>query len=131
MLRLTLIILCLSIILTSCGSNTTPAGNVKTIANPSDSIVKSDTISVATSSERAADLIVGNDCRNCHREREKLIGPAFSEIARKYNLSDVDSLAAKVIRGGSGHWGQTAMAPHPALSLDDAKEIVKFILRFR
>lgn len=146
-----LIILTLGILFASCGGN---SGNTE---KPADSTVgstpsvaidsskaKGDSssssgagggaakqVSIATSSDPGADLIVKNDCRNCHREREKLIGPAFLDIAKKYKQVDVDSLAAKIIRGGSGHWGDAAMSPHPSLSMDDAKVIVKFILTIK
>ena len=84
-----------------------------------------------TSTDEGAALIVKNDCRNCHKEREKLIGPAFSDIARRYGHYDIDSLAAKIIKGGSGHWGDAAMSAHPSLSMADARTIVRFILKYK
>src|ERR1700744_1814064 len=135
-----IIILCLAILLDSCGgssrsqenSNDTSTVNNSTIVKATDSSnTKANTISIATSTDKGAELIVKNDCRNCHREREKLIGPAFSDVAKRYGASDIDTLAAKIIKGGSGHWGDAAMSPHPALALSDAKTIVKFILQYK
>ena len=40
-------------------------------------------------------------------------------------------LASKIIAGGSGSWGEIPMAPHPAISIDDAKEMVKYILSLK
>ncbi len=37
-------------------------------------------------------------------------------------------LAAKIIKGGSGVWGQVPMTPHPNLSVADAEQMVKYIL---
>jgi cytochrome c len=135
-----IIIFCLPILLSSCGGNSLnheTSNDTSTVNNPAStkaadsSGAKSGTISIATSTDKGADLIVKNDCRNCHREREKLIGPAFSDIAKRYGAIDVDTLAAKIIKGGSGHWGDAAMSPHPLLTLSDAKTIVKFILQYK
>jgi cytochrome c len=98
---------------------------------PDSARENSNTISIMTSMDAGAALIVKNDCRNCHKEREKLIGPAFSEIANRYGHYDIDSLAAKIIKGGSGHWGDASMSPHPSLSITDARVIVKFIFKYR
>jgi len=81
-----------------------------------------------TPSSKGAQLITSSDCTTCHKEHDKVIGPAFAEIAKKYKASDEETLAKKVIAGGSGNWGNIAMTPHPNLSLDDAKEMVKYIL---
>jgi cytochrome c len=140
MLKKALLIISLPLMLTSCGSNNsrtenssdTAVVNAKTTPNSSNpDSAKSNDISIATSPDKGAQLIIKNDCRNCHREREKLIGPAFSDVSKKYTAADIDSLANKIIRGGSGHWGDAAMSPHPALSMNDAKEIVRFILTIR
>ena len=136
MAKRTIIILCLAFLLWGCGGSSSTQQNpddssavIKgTSTKPDSTIGKANTISIATSSDKGVDLIVKNDCRNCHREREKLIGPAFSDIAKRYGASDIDTLAAKIIKGGSGHWGDAAMSPHPLLPLSDAKTIVKFIL---
>jgi cytochrome c len=135
-----IIIFCLPILLSSCGgnaSNQETSNDTSIVNNPAgtksadSSGAKSSTISIATSTDKGADLIVKNDCRNCHREREKLIGPAFSDIAKRYGAIDVDALATKVIKGGSGHWGDAAMSSHPSLSVSDAKTIVEFILQYK
>ena len=128
------------ILLSSCGGKTSSqetSNDTSTVNNAASTKAsnasgeKSSTISIATSTDKGADLIVRNDCRNCHREREKLIGPAFSDVAKRYGTSDIDTLAAKIIKGGSGHWGDAAMSPHQALALSDAKTIVKFILQYK
>lgn len=40
-------------------------------------------------------------------------------------------LAQKVIVGGSRNWGYAVMAPHPKLSLEDAKMMVTYILSLK
>jgi len=75
-------------------------------------------------------LIEASDCKACHSADKKSIGPAYREVAAKYKSdnSAVEKLTKKVISGGGGVWGETAMAAHPQLSATDASEMVKYIL---
>ncbi|MFN8354203.1 MAG: ThuA domain-containing protein [Spirosomataceae bacterium] len=75
-------------------------------------------------------LIEGNDCIACHSVTKKSIGPTYTDVAMKYkgDASALEKLTKKVISGGSGVWGETAMAGHPQLSTGDASEMVKYIL---
>jgi cytochrome c len=36
-------------------------------------------------------------------------------------------LAQKIIKGGSGNWGETAMSAHPQISQSDAEEITRYL----
>lgn len=62
-----------------------------------------------------------------------MIGPAYVDIAAKYPLNDenVNHLADKIIAGGKGVWGEVPMTPHSALSKDDAKKMVSYILSLK
>ena len=75
-------------------------------------------------------LIEASDCKACHSADKKSIGPAYREVAAKYKSdnSAVEKLTKKVISGGGGVWGETAMAAHPQLSAAEASEMVKYIL---
>ncbi|MCF2444045.1 ThuA domain-containing protein [Dyadobacter sp. CY345] len=75
-------------------------------------------------------LIEASDCKACHSVDKKSIGPAYREVAAKYkgDNSAVEKLTKKIISGGGGVWGETAMAAHPQLSATDASEMVKYIL---
>ena len=75
-------------------------------------------------------LVAGSDCLTCHKVAEKNIGPAYQEVAAKYeNTEDnVKMLAEKIIKGGSGNWGAIPMTAHATLSQDDAEAMVKYIL---
>jgi cytochrome c len=83
----------------------------------------------------AADIAAGKalflkaDCQTCHKFDVKVVGPAYYDVQKKYPATDAtyDQLAGKVITGGSGVWGQVAMAPHAQLTHDDAKKIVEYI----
>lgn len=75
-------------------------------------------------------LISKSDCLACHKVEEKLVGPAYIAIAGKYpqDQASVAMLSQKIISGGSGTWGQVPMAPHSAVSADEANKMVKYIL---
>lgn len=87
----------------------------------------------AAGNEKGLELVASNDCTTCHAIDKKVTGPAYRDVANKYesNEATIDSLAAKVIKGGSGVWGNIPMTPHPALSEADAKEMVKYVLSLK
>lgn len=78
-------------------------------------------------------LIVKSDCVGCHHKENKLIGPAYQEIAAKYPSTDenIALLAGKIIKGGKGVWGAVPMTAHPKITEDDAKLMVKYILSLK
>jgi cytochrome c len=77
-------------------------------------------------------LIEGSDCLACHKEEDKSIGPSFKDIARKYRRDKdaSDYLIGKIINGGSGVWGETAMAAHPGLTPAEAGQMVSYLRSF-
>ena len=77
-----------------------------------------------------ASLIEESDCRSCHKIKEKSIGPAYEEVAKRYAGQNGAAayLVKKVQEGGGGNWGETAMAAHPGLSEEDAGAMVNYIL---
>lgn len=80
--------------------------------------------------EPGLNLVIENDCYNCHKVEEKLVGPAYKDVAAKYASQPdaVDRLADKIMTGGKGVWGDTAMTPHPTVTKEDAVKIVKYIM---
>jgi cytochrome c len=74
-----------------------------------------------------------SDCLACHSPTEKIVGPAFVEIAKKYKgkSNATSMLADKIIKGGSGVWGAIPMAPHPQISKADATKMVTYILSLK
>lgn len=83
--------------------------------------------------QKGIDLIAKSDCLTCHKVSEKLTGPAYKDVAAKYENTDanVSLLAEKIIKGGQGVWSPIPMTPHAALSEADAKQMVKYILLLR
>lgn len=78
-------------------------------------------------------LISKSDCFACHKVQDKLLGPSYKEVANKYEKtkSNIDYLVNKVKNGGSGVWGQIPMSPHPALSDDDARAMILYVLSLK
>jgi cytochrome c len=79
------------------------------------------------------ELIANSNCLSCHKLNEKAIGPAYQDVANKYENNDANRkmLANKIIYGGVGNWGNIAMAPHPEINQTDAETMVKYILLLR
>lgn len=73
------------------------------------------------------------DCVGCHNQSQNLVGPSYKAIAIKYknNEENINYLAAKIIKGGKGVWGEVPMNPHPQISLVEAKQIVNYILTIK
>lgn len=78
-------------------------------------------------------LIEASDCRTCHKDDSKLIGPAYQDVAKKYesNEANIKMLAEKIIKGGQGNWGEIPMAGHPNVSEEDASAMVEYILSMK
>ncbi|MCP9763653.1 ThuA domain-containing protein [Lacihabitans soyangensis] len=75
-------------------------------------------------------LIEASDCMACHKKDSKSIGPSYRDVSVKYkgDSKALETLTKKILSGGSGVWGETAMAAHPQISTADASEMVKYIL---
>ncbi len=115
---------------TSAGENlsaTAQQSNVDTNVN------NIGTDSPVSSGGKGEELITKSDCLTCHKVDVKLLGPAYQEVAAKYPATDenIELLAGKIIKGGAGNWGDIPMAPHPSISENDAKEMVKYILSLK
>ena len=94
-------------------------------------LMTEETVVIAPEFQKGADLIAANDCLSCHKVDERIVGPSYQDVAKKYTVADVDMLAATIIKGGQGHWGEIPMTPHADLTTDDAKEMVKYILSLK
>jgi cytochrome c len=128
------IIFGLALAISACGNNKQSGGSsTDTTVTTTTTTSSTQSTSVAVKDTLGAGLIQKNDCLTCHKLDQKIIGPAFNDIANKYTVSPavVDTLANKIIKGGSGNWGTIAMSPHPNLSMTDAQEMVKYILSLK
>ena len=75
-------------------------------------------------------LAQSKGCLACHQVDNKVVGPAFKDIAAKYkdDSGAPAMLAAKVKAGGVGTWGQIPMPPNAAVSDEDANALVVWVL---
>ena len=75
-------------------------------------------------------LIEGSDCAACHNPEVQTVGPSYKAIAERYDRNDLTTvrLATKIIKGGSGVWGEAIMTPHSQLDMEDAKKMTDYIL---
>ncbi len=61
----------------------------------------------------------------CHGMHNKIVGPAYTDVSRKY-AGKVEYLLSKIKMGGSGVWGDIPMPPQN-LSDNDAKAIAEWL----
>ena len=80
-----------------------------------------------------ADLAQKKNCMACHSVEKKVVGPGYKEVAAKYagQKDAVEKLAQKVLKGGSGAWGQVPMPANPQVNDAEAKQLVQWILSLK
>jgi cytochrome c len=115
------------IFLAACGGSETKKAE-ETAAAPA--ATSSNDLSSNPDYTKGLALVAGSDCLTCHKTSEKNIGPAYKDVAAKYENTEenVKMLAEKVIKGGSGVWGAVPMTPHPQISQEDAEAMIKYVL---
>ncbi len=75
-------------------------------------------------------LVESLDCRSCHKDTEKSIGPSYMQVSQKYatNPDAVNYLTGKIQKGSQGVWGETQMPAHPTLPESDVHQIASWVL---
>jgi len=89
------------------------------------------TSALAQAAPEGEALAILKRCSACHAIDEALIGPPYRAIAARHAADrelTIEVLARKVIHGGGGNWGIVPMVPNEHVSLDEAREIVAWIL---
>ena len=78
----------------------------------------------------SADLAQKKNCMACHAADQKLIGPAYKDVAAKYagQKDAADKLAQKIVKGGSGVWGAVPMPANPQVTEAEAKQLAAWVL---
>src|SRR5438045_8217950 len=102
----------------SCGNNNNADNNAAGTSGTTTDTASATTPSATDATTPAAgasnadadkglNLIAQSDCLTCHKVEEKVVGPAYRDVAKMYANTPamVDSLASKVIHGGAGNWG--------------------------
>lgn len=117
-------------IITACGNDKPASSSKDSSAATTTATAPANDLSSNPDYQKGLALIAKSDCLTCHKVSEKLTGPAYKDVAAKYENTDanVDMLAGKIIKGGQGNWGTIPMTPHATLSEADAKQMVKYVL---
>jgi cytochrome c len=79
-----------------------------------------------------ADMKLASDknCLSCHDVSAKRMGPSYKDIAARYAAQKdaLDKLTTKVLKGGSGAWGNMPMPSNPQVSEAEARKLVAWVL---
>jgi len=81
-------------------------------------------LAVAVLGQDAEKLIQASDCSSCHAVDHQVVGPAYSDVAKRYagQANAMDKLTAKIRDGGGG------MTAHPDMPDAQRAAIAKWIL---
>ena len=82
--------------------------------------------SAAADGAQFASLTQKNNCTACHAPNQRVVGPSWTEIAKKHE-GKADYLVGKIRSGGSGVWGAIPMPPQAALADEDVKRIAGWL----
>jgi cytochrome c len=85
-----------------------------------------------TGRDAAVSLLMKSNCFTCHSVKNKLIGPSFEAIAKRYpnNPASTELLIKKVTTGSSGVWGKPVMPPQREINKEQVKEMINWILKY-
>ena len=80
-----------------------------------------------------ADLAKAKNCMACHAVGNKVVGPAFKDVAAKFagKKGAEDELVQRVLKGSSGVWGPVPMPANTQVSDAEAHTLVKWILSLK
>jgi cytochrome c551/c552 len=72
-----------------------------------------------------------NLCTSCHSVERKIVGPAFSDVAKKYadQPQALETVIQNIRAGGAGKWGPVSMPAQAQLSQEDIKKLANWILK--
>lgn len=115
--------------LQSCGSKQAETTEKEDYGTP-ETTTAAPEVSAADIIAQGQSLVKASDCKTCHHETNKIIGPAHTDVAKKYEFTqaNVTLLANKIIAGGTGVWGQIPMTAHPDIALADAEKMARYVL---
>lgn len=79
---------------------------------------------------RADALLKANNCTACHAVDQKVVGPAFKDVAARYagHADALQQVTTHIRSGGVGRWGSVPMPPFPALTPGELDTLAKWVL---
>jgi len=80
----------------------------------------------------AQKLLKEKACLACHNVDNKVVGPAYKDVAKKYRArKDAEAyLSGKIREGSNGVWGQIPMPPNQVTEAE-ANALAKYILSLK
>jgi cytochrome c len=74
-------------------------------------------------------LIKQSDCFNCHAVEQKIVGPPFLEVAKRYRAQDgaLEATVSRVIKGSTRVWSDVPMLPHESLNPDQVRMMIRWV----
>jgi len=116
-------------------SSAAPTAGTATAAGATAAAAPSATASAGAPLDLAAGeaLMQKDGCGACHAVDKKIVGPAYQDVAAKYqgDAGALAKLSQKVKTGGAGVWGPVPMPPNPQVSDGDIKALVSWILALK
>ena len=77
--------------------------------------------------EDALKLAQKHTCTACHGVANKILGPSFADIYKKYGADSAATLATKIKAGGSGVWGSVPMPAQAQVPDADIRAIAEWL----
>lgn len=112
------------------GADTTQPAMREPLAAANAARAVSDAPKGADVSRGPAALARESNCLACHATASRMVGPSFREVADRYrgDAKAEATLSGRVRVGVQGNWGAIPMPPHPNLSDEDARSLIRWIL---
>lgn len=84
----------------------------------------------APSVDAGARLAAARNCLSCHLTHQKILGPSYADIAKKYAgvPGAAEALAVTIRKGSVGVWGDVPMPSNLQASEEEALLLAKWIL---
>ncbi len=75
-------------------------------------------------------LLANNACLGCHAITQKIVGPAYHDVAERYrkNPKALDTVMANIKAGGANKWSAVPMPPFPTATDAELKALAQFVL---
>lgn len=73
-------------------------------------------------------LAKAKNCLVCHATDKKVMGPAFKDVAAKYD--DASTVVASIKNGSKGKWGAIPMPPN-RVSDEEAQQLAAWVLSLK
>lgn len=79
------------------------------------------------------ELAAAKNCLACHAVDHKVVGPGYTDVAKKYagDAGAQARLAAKILKGGGGVWGPIPMPANAQVSEAEASQLAAWVLSLK